>query len=215
MKKIAFWCFTLVVLLTVNYIIIQKEDTISDGRTMLLKLAPRDPRSLIQGDYMVLRYEIAREIRGLQVQWDSEKQVREVTGAQATKEMTRKAVEGSKTRDREDSEAKAVKDSANLNQEDRSPQLDDKGHIVIVLDENDVAGFVRVHRGEALGEGEYLLLYRDRGGLRLGAESFMFQEGDAEIYSDAVYGELKVDESGKSVLVGLRDKYFAPLGKLF
>ena len=33
-----------------------KERILADGRTVLLELAPVDPRSLIQGDYMALRY---------------------------------------------------------------------------------------------------------------------------------------------------------------
>ncbi len=38
-----------------------KDAILEDGRTVFLRLAPRDPRSLIQGDYMVLRQEISRE----------------------------------------------------------------------------------------------------------------------------------------------------------
>jgi uncharacterized membrane-anchored protein len=33
-----------------------KERILADGRTVLMELAPVDPRSLIQGDYMALRY---------------------------------------------------------------------------------------------------------------------------------------------------------------
>jgi uncharacterized membrane-anchored protein len=33
-----------------------KEQILAEGRTVLLELAPVDPRSLIQGDYMALRY---------------------------------------------------------------------------------------------------------------------------------------------------------------
>jgi uncharacterized membrane-anchored protein len=157
MKKIVIWGTALLILAVVNFLIMKKEDTLSRGRTMLLRLAPVDPRSLIQGDYMVLNYAIAREI------------------------------------------SKAA--------------LKEKGCIVVSLDQNDVAKFIRVHQGERLQEGEYLLFYRNRGGLRLGAESFMFQEGEAELYAKARYGELKVDASGVSVLVGLRDENFEPSGK--
>ena len=154
MKKIFFWGTTLLVIAVVNILIVKKEDTLANGRTMLLRLAPVDPRSLMQGDYMVLRYAIARAVN-------------------------------------------------------RS-QLEDKGSIVVSLDENEVASFVRVYEGDSLHEGEHLLFYRNRGGLRLGAESFFFQEGDADLYANASYGELKVDESGASVLVGLRDDDFKP-----
>ena len=42
-----------------NYSVVQKEHLLDDGKLVLLELAPVDPRSLMQGDYMDLRYEIA------------------------------------------------------------------------------------------------------------------------------------------------------------
>lgn len=39
-----------------NLTILQKQEIVEDGRQVLLRLAPVDPRSLIQGDYMRLRY---------------------------------------------------------------------------------------------------------------------------------------------------------------
>ncbi len=48
----------LLVLLVVNESIYQKERIVKEGRTVFLKLAPRDPRSLMQGDYMVLRQDL-------------------------------------------------------------------------------------------------------------------------------------------------------------
>jgi len=46
-----------------NYSVGKKEALLSDGQLILLKLAPVDPRSLMQGDYMRLRYEISSNIR--------------------------------------------------------------------------------------------------------------------------------------------------------
>ena len=42
----------------INYAIWSKEKTIQDGQLILLELAPVDPRSLMQGDYMELNYAI-------------------------------------------------------------------------------------------------------------------------------------------------------------
>jgi uncharacterized membrane-anchored protein len=53
-----------VVLGLVNLQIVQKERLLESGASMLLELAPVDPRSLIQGDYMQLDYAIARDLRG-------------------------------------------------------------------------------------------------------------------------------------------------------
>ena len=46
----------------VNFEIVGKERIINEGKTILLKLAPRDPRSLLQGDYMALRYTLADNV---------------------------------------------------------------------------------------------------------------------------------------------------------
>jgi uncharacterized membrane-anchored protein len=51
----------LLVLAVVNGSIYQKQNIVEKGRTVYLKLAPRDPRSLMQGDYMVLRQDLLRE----------------------------------------------------------------------------------------------------------------------------------------------------------
>jgi uncharacterized membrane-anchored protein len=50
------------VLGAVNYSIAGKEDVIRNGETVYLELAPVDPRSLMQGDYMALRFRLAEEL---------------------------------------------------------------------------------------------------------------------------------------------------------
>ena len=47
------------ILLFVNVQIFRYERAITRGETIILKLLPQDPRSLMQGDYMRLRYELA------------------------------------------------------------------------------------------------------------------------------------------------------------
>ncbi|MDH3347216.1 MAG: GDYXXLXY domain-containing protein [Desulfobulbaceae bacterium] len=156
MKQIVLIATTLLILFAINYNIVKKEAVLRNGKTMLLRLAPVDPRSLMQGDYMILRYAMANEIP--------------------------------------------------------DELLKNKGCIVVISDKNNVASFLRIHDNNPLKENEHLLFYRNRNGLRLGAESFFFQEGNAKLYSNARYGELKVDESGTSVLAGLRGDDFSSLG---
>jgi len=55
---------TIAILAVVNHQIVQKELILTDGDTVLLRLAPRDPRSLLQGDYMALRYAMADAVAG-------------------------------------------------------------------------------------------------------------------------------------------------------
>ncbi|WP_338023537.1 GDYXXLXY domain-containing protein [Archangium primigenium] len=141
-------------------LVIQKEQLLQHGTPLLLELAPVDPRSLMQGDYMVLNYAISQEVRP---GWDN-------------------------------------------------PAED--GRLVLRRDEAGVGRFVGVETpGLALGPGELWLNFKVRGSrVRLGAESFFFQEGHADHYARAKYGELRVAADGTSVLVGLRDAERQPLG---
>lgn len=49
-------------LVVVNVQIAGKERILDEGATVLLRLAPVDPRSLLQGDYMALRYAMAERV---------------------------------------------------------------------------------------------------------------------------------------------------------
>ena len=143
----------IVVLIFFNLSVVKKENILSDGKLILLELAPVDPRSLMQGDYMDLRYAIGDDV-------------------------------------------KYVK---NLK----------RGFLVVELQENGVAERRRVQeKVTKLNKNEYLIEFNKRewSGIQIGAESFFFQEGDAEKYEKAKYGGLKVDNKGNSVLIGLYDE---------
>jgi uncharacterized membrane-anchored protein len=65
MKKYKGWFILLNLVLLLfyfNYSIVKKEDLLENGQLVLLELAPVDPRSLMQGDYMALRYAISENI---------------------------------------------------------------------------------------------------------------------------------------------------------
>ena len=143
---------TVVTLAFVNYEIAGKERIVREGTRVLLELAPVDPRSLLQGDYMALRYAMADEV-------------------------ARAAA------------AQGISD----------------GRIVIELDDEDVAQFVRLHDGGPLGEREHLLQFRKRGeSVRLASDAWFFEEGTAEDVRGARYGELRVSGEGEAVLVAVR-----------
>lgn len=150
MKTALFWLSTLAVFGVSNAMIASKEAAIRNGETMYLELAPVDPRSLMQGDYMALDYQIER-------------------------------------------------DAAGSHPDDR------RGAVVVRLEQNKIARFVRFHAGETLAPGEHLLRYRrGRRGVQIGANAFFFQEGHANHYAGARYGEYKVAPTGECVLVSLR-----------
>jgi uncharacterized membrane-anchored protein len=50
------------VLALIDYSIYEKEQLLANGRVVFLELAPVDPRSLMQGDYMALRFKLQNEV---------------------------------------------------------------------------------------------------------------------------------------------------------
>jgi len=52
----------ILIMIGINFSIYRKERFLTNGTILLLELAPVDPRSLIQGDYMRLGYKIAQEV---------------------------------------------------------------------------------------------------------------------------------------------------------
>ncbi|MCI0921363.1 GDYXXLXY domain-containing protein [Sphingobacterium rhinopitheci] len=51
-----------------NYSVLKKEDLLDSGELILFRLAPVDPRSLMQGDYMTLRYDFSDNIDKSKIQ---------------------------------------------------------------------------------------------------------------------------------------------------
>lgn len=146
-----------------NLEIRQKQHLVDNGREVLLPLAPADPRALMQGDYMTLRFD-----RQIFPDWAIAK------------------------------------------------SLPWRGTVVLTLDADGVARFARLDDGSPLGADEVLMAYRRdhrRGGLLYGSTSFFFQEGDADLYTDAKFGVLRVNEEGASLLVGLAGEDGGRLGR--
>ena len=144
----------LLVLGALNAAIIGKEQIKRSGEVVYLSLAPVDPRSLIQGDYMALRFALTTDIER-----------------------------------REEADKRSAREGtvafANVAFDDRRIAHLASGGIAPTLK----------------------LRYRIRNGhVWLGTNAFFFEEGTAERYNSARYGEFRVDrESGEAVLVGLRD----------
>ena len=84
-----------------------------------------------------------------------------------------------------------------------------RGFCVVKLGESGIAKKVRIQDDRTpINEKEYLIEYTSKGwrGINIGAESFFFQEGEADKYENAKYGGIKVDNQGNSLLIGLYDE---------
>ena len=152
MRKAAALLAGLIILAIVNLGIYQRERLLADGRIVLLKLSPIDPRSLMQGDYMRLNFEVA--------------------------DQAFPGFSGFESKD---------------------------GHIVVALDARNVGHFRRFAEGGALAPSEVALRYRVRGGQpKFATNAYFFQEGRADTYARALYGEFRVAGDGEMILTRLR-----------
>ena len=187
-KQVVFIIASIMVFAIFNYSIYQKEQIKNDGDSVLLELSPADPRSIMQGDYMRLRY----AIEGDATLWIMEQH------------SDRK--QDLKSNDAVDSNADVI----------NKPQVKSNVYkftknsgcsVVILPNQNKVAKFIRIYNGEKLGTGERLLSCNQGGrGISIIPESFMFQEGDGHAYQNAKYGVFKFGSlSSDYMLVGLAD----------
>lgn len=62
MRTLLFWLGLVLFLSTASAMVWKKEQLLAHGQTVQLTLAPVDPRSLMQGDYMVLRYDLVSQV---------------------------------------------------------------------------------------------------------------------------------------------------------
>jgi len=139
------------------------ERVLAEGRIVLAELAPVDPRSLMQGDYMALRYAVDAELM------------------------------------------------ASLPRTPAPPP--DYAHLAV-----DAAGRARfAGTGERLPSAPDQVAMRIRrrdGGYSIGPNGFFFQEGSAERFAGARWGEFRVDAAGKALLTYLRDEQLQRLGEI-
>lgn len=67
MRTLLIWIAAAYVFGSFYFMVEQKETLQRNGQTVYLALAPRDPRSLLQGDYMELSYAITNDMNHLQL----------------------------------------------------------------------------------------------------------------------------------------------------
>ena len=163
-RQLALLLSGLAILAGINATVWRYEHAMSSGEVVLLRLAPVDPRSLMQGDYMRLNYEIARELTS--------------RDARATQNK------GSDT-------------------------------LVIRLDAHQVATLVAAGKPDRLASDERLLqVHQSERQWQIGPDAYFFEEGTGEQYETARYGEFRLQADGKTLLVGLRDEAYQPIGQI-
>ena len=178
--------FVIALLGAVNYKVQQFEDVLATGKPVVLKIAPVDPRSLMQGDYMVLNYAILSEIQ--QSQFLSE---------------SNESLETSESID-----AGEANETIGI---DESSPSGKKAYILVHLDQNHVATFCE-EQSEIPTDFKHCtpnvyLPIRYKGGWlpKLPSQDYFFAEGKGEYYAQAEYAEYRFKD-GILLLARLLDK---------
>lgn len=152
------------VLVVMTRNIIKYEAHLATGDTVLLALAPVDPRGFMQGDYMTLSYALERDV------------------------------------------------FAALNRDPGSYPTNEDGYVIVALDTNKVAQFVRLaaNQPKNIASNEMAIHYRIRNGtMQLATNAFFFQEGHGEAFEAAEYGLFRINDKGEPLLTNLVDDDFA------
>ena len=161
MNKIIALATLLIILGLVNVSIYHKERHLAQGAVVYLPLAPVDPRSLMQGDYMALAFEMERDIY-----------------------------------------AALPKDETSHRW--RRDVIAEDGLAVVTLDERRVGSFATIYAQQPLSPQQILMRYRIRNGtVKFATNAFFFQEGTADTYARARFGEFRVDTDGELLLTAL------------
>jgi uncharacterized membrane-anchored protein len=138
----------------------QKEQLVAHGRPIYVELAPVDPRSLMQGDFMQLAFRVPAAVDP------------RIAGLVSSR----------------------------------------RPFVVARVDARGIATLQRVDDGGPLQAGELRIeLTPKNGRWTFVTDAWYFREGDAERWSNARYGEFRVGDDGRALLVGMADAQLLPI----
>lgn len=176
------------VLLLTTQDIVRKEYLLAKGRSVVLALAPVDPRSLMQGDFMALDFAVGLQVRNLAPQLIDLEMLR------APVLLAYLSV-GAKVQ----SELVALQDPRS-------------GHVLIRGDQPDQWRRVESLAATDLSDTAVLRLqYKQWRWLPNGVDAWFFPEGQAGYFEQAKYGEFKTNAKGQALLFRLLNEKAQPM----
>ncbi|WP_413520212.1 GDYXXLXY domain-containing protein [Psychrobacter glacincola] len=175
----------ILVVMTIN--VAKYETHLATGDTVLLALAPVDPRGFMQGDYMALSYALERDIF-----------------AALRPEKPQSDLDNSENLE-----------SLQPNFQPYEPSqgyvivkidVNNVGRFVRLGDSNSDANN---NNNEKLAANERAIYYRIRhGSVQLATNAFFFQEGHAKAFEAAEYGLFRINDKGEPLLTEMVDSNF-------
>ena len=169
----------LAVLAIANVAIWQKESLIANGQPVFIELAPADPRSLMQGDFMRLNFNLPADVLA---------QLDGAFVATRPQVIARRDARGVATIERLATAAdRRIVDVRNDN-----PGMTD-------------AEYAALGEGRSLPDDELRIELTPKDGRWIVVtDAWFFKEGQADRWAKAKYGEFRIDTAGHALLVGLR-----------
>lgn len=212
-----------IAIMTIN--VAKYETHLANGDTVLLELAPIDPRGFMQGDYMTLSYALEREVlaalppdaSNVEEGTESEAELLELENAAIEYEANSAAIKAgefeSETAAFEATQAEANALETQQFEQNFQNHEPSNGYVIVRIDKNNVGHFVRladISKPAGLAKNEMAIQYRVRNNqVKLATNAFFFQEGHAEAFEDAGYGLFRVNNKGEPLLTNMVDGEFA------
>ncbi len=230
MSKLKLYIISANMLLVLGFFffnIIRNESILNDGETVLLRLRPVDPRSIMQGDYMALRFSLGDDVkRGRErisnvaaEEFATDSIAVDVDITAINDEDTTVVNNGDEILDMVEVDSVTVEENDDKDiavavaEENPYQDHNEYKYCVVRLDKDRVAHYVRLTNSvDDLQENEMLLRYSEGKSVwekyvYFGTDSYFFQEGTGDKYVHARYGMFKVATKGGLIgtcnLVGL------------
>lgn len=228
----------ILLMFSLTFMSAQKEESYKKREDYFyLRLSPVDPRSLMQGDYMILNYDITDRARSIlyNIRYDyvhslDDEKISDNIETIVTEEETDNNLENNTSPNYNELSPSDMQGNENTFEEDinffqntnlkgQKPELEivynkkelqdvKRAYLVIILDENRVGQLVEIVKEKYEDSSKLFIPFKyNDSSLFINANSYLFQEGEAEKYEKATYSKVVLTDKFLR-LIDLVDKDF-------
>lgn len=228
----------ILLMFSLTFMSAQKEESYKKREDYFyLRLSPVDPRSLMQGDYMILNYDITDRARSIlyNIRYDydhslDDEKISDNIETIVTEEETDNNLENNTSPNYNELSPSDMQGNENTFEEDinffqntnlkgQKPELEivynkkelqdvKRAYLVVILDENRVGQLVEIVKEKYEDSSKLFIPFKyNDSSLFINANSYLFQEGEAEKYEKATYSKVVLTDKFLR-LIDLVDKDF-------
>lgn len=228
----------ILLMFSLTFMSAQKEESYKKREDYFyLRLSPVDPRSLMQGDYMILNYDITDKARSIlyNIRYDydhslDDEKISDNIETIVTKQETDNDLENNTSPNYNELSPSDMQGNENTFEEDinffqntnlkgQKPELEivynkkelqdiKRAYLVVILDENRVGQLVEIVKEKYEDSSKLFIPFKyNDSSLFINVNSYLFQEGEAEKYEKATYSKVILTDNFLR-LIDLVDKDF-------